>query len=173
MIGYHSDDYKVLEGPARPVLVLLTLFLALVLNMIPYSDTLFEWKPDFVALLLVYWCFHSPKVAGFAAAVALGALMDLAYTAVLGQHVIAYTVLAGLALRWRVNCLRMDLARQAIQVGVILCASKLALFSVSYLVDRAEFSWQYLYPEAIAVGLWLLLPLFVGFLRNRLSAFAG
>ncbi len=173
MIGYHSDDYKVLEGPARPLLVFVTLFVALVLNLVPYSDTLFEWKPDFVALILVYWCLHSPRVAGFAAGVLLGALMDLAYTAALGQHVIAYSVLVFLALRWRVGCLQMDLFRQAIQVGVILVASKLALFSVSHLLDGAEAGWQHLQPEMIAVGLWLLLPLFVGFVRNRLAAFAG
>jgi len=172
-IGYHSDDYKVLERPARPLLVCVTLFIALALNMLPYSDGAFEIKPDFVGLLLLYWCLHSPKVAGFAAALVLGLLMDLAYTAVLGQHVIAYSVIAFLALQTRTSCLQMDLVRQAIHVGLILLAAKFVLFSVNYLLDNAEFSLDYFKPELIAAGMWLGLPLFVGFVRNRLSALAG
>ena len=173
MISYHSDDYRILEGPARPLLVVVTLFIALVANLLPYSDEAFDLKPDFVALLLLYWCLHRPKVAGFAAALILGFVMDLAYTTVLGQHVVAYSVLAFLALSTRVNCLQMNLLRQAIHVGLILFASKFVLFSVSYLIENAEFHWGYFKPEAFAATLWLGLPLFVGFVRGRLSSLVG
>ncbi len=167
---YHSDDYKVIDGPARPLLVCVTLFMALVFNMLPFSDTMFEMKPDMVALFLVYWCLHSPKVAGFACAALLGFLMDLAYTATLGQHVIAYSVLAFLALRTRTTCLQLDLFRQAIHVAFILVASKFTLFSVSYFLENAEFHWEYFGPEAFAAALWLGLPLFIGFFKNRMAA---
>ena len=173
MIGYHSDDYRVLDGPVRPLLVCVTLFIALAVNVLPYSDSAFDYKPDFVALLLLYWCLHSPKVTGFVAALVLGLVMDLAYTAVLGQHVISYAVLAFLALQTRTTCLQMTLVRQAIHVGMILLASKFVLFLVSYLLENAELHWEYFRPEAIAAALWLCLPLFIGFVRNRLSALVG
>ncbi len=61
-------------------------------------------KPDFVALVLLYWCIHQPRRVGFAAAWLLGLAMDVADAqpvrpARARLHLLAY---AGIALHRRV-----------------------------------------------------------------------
>ena len=62
------------------------------LNFLPWQDV--ALVPDFVALVLVFWCVHQPRLVGLGAAWLLGLLMDVGNGVLLGQHALAYSVLA-------------------------------------------------------------------------------
>ena len=73
-------------------------------------------KPDFVALVVLYWCIQQPRKVGFTAALLLGLVMDVADGSLFGQHALAYSMLAfaGIVLHRRVQTFTMraaDLAR--------------------------------------------------------------
>ena len=44
--------------PAKPWFVVLTLALALLANTLPTSGVALALRPDFVALVLLYWCIQ-------------------------------------------------------------------------------------------------------------------
>ncbi len=71
---------------------MLTLFLALLLNLIPFGRL--PGIPDWVALVLAFWCIHQPLKVGMAAGFVLGLAMDVADASVMGQHALAYVLLA-------------------------------------------------------------------------------
>ena len=50
--------------------------------------------PDFLALVLLYWCIQEPRYVGVGTAWAVGLVMDVADATVFGQHALAYAVLA-------------------------------------------------------------------------------
>jgi rod shape-determining protein MreD len=52
------------------------------------------WMPDFLMLLLAFWCVHQPQRVGMGVAFVLGLCMDVHATSLLGQHALAYAVLA-------------------------------------------------------------------------------
>lgn len=85
--------------PARPAFIWSSLAIALLGNMLPTVTGLGQaaWLPDLLALTLVFWIIHQPKRVGVGAAFVLGLVMDVHQTALLGQHALAYTVLAFLA----------------------------------------------------------------------------
>jgi rod shape-determining protein MreD len=80
--------------PVRPGFIALTLAAALALNLMPWSGLAMLVKPDFVALVVLYWCVNQPRKVGFFVAFVLGLVMDVADGALFGQHALAYTVLA-------------------------------------------------------------------------------
>ena len=168
MVVYHSDSFRVVEKPPRPLLIIFSFFIAIALNLFPYEDSLFVYKPDFVALLLAYWCMVQPRWIGFTAAFSLGLLMDLAYTAALGQHVLAYAVLVLAAQFMRSRFVLLGLWQQAMNIAFILVVSLLVLFAVSHFVDgSSSLHWRHLTPAAIGAALWLALPIFINFLRQK------
>src|SRR2546430_17264024 len=118
--------------PARPWFVVLTLFLGLMGNTVPLSGIAQALEPDFLALVLLYWCIREPRLIGVGIAWCLGLLMDVADATLFGQHALAYAVLAYAAEYFRRRVLRFPLWQQAAQVAMLLllCAGLVLLVRV-------------------------------------------
>jgi rod shape-determining protein MreD len=140
--------------PAGPWFVLLTLALAFVANLLPFAGVAEVLKPDFLALLLLYWCIQAPRYVSVGAAWFLGLLMDVGDATLFGQHALAYAVLAYGAEYFRRRVLRFPLWQQAAQVGVLLglCAAIVLLIRV---VGGAPVPrWTYVVPPLSGALLW-------------------
>ena len=169
MIDYHSESRWSLEKPTNAAVILLSFFIALALNMLPYRDLLFSYKPDFVALLLVYWLMHRERLINYAAAFVLGLMSDLAYAATLGQHALAYAVIALMVNSLRSRFVVLDLWQQAVNVFIVLAAGQATLFAVSYFIEDAELHWRHFLPCVVGAAMWFALPALIGILRNQLQ----
>src|ERR1700682_6602901 len=114
--------------PAKPWFVLFTILCGLVANAMPVSGSALLLKPDFLALILLYWCIQEPRLIGVGIAWCVGLLMDDTDATVFGQHALAYAVLAYAAEYFRRRVLRFSLWQQAAQVaGLLLACSALVL----------------------------------------------
>lgn len=148
------------EEILRPVnswFVLLTLLLALLANIVPLSGLALTLRPDFLALVLLFWCIREPRLIGVGIAWFLGLLMDVADGTLFGQHALAYAVLAYAAEYFRRRVLRFPLWQQAAQVAVLLlfCAALVALVRV---VGGAPLPrWDYVVGSLTGALLWPLL----------------
>ena len=55
--------------PSKPWFVMLTLLLGLLCNLVPMSGVALMLKPDFLALVILYWCIQEPRLIGVGIAV--------------------------------------------------------------------------------------------------------
>src|SRR6185295_1528165 len=78
--------------PVRAGTILGSLAAALLLNFLPWRNVLLV--PDFVALVLAFWCVRQPRLVGLGAGWILGLLIDVGNGVLLGQHALAYSLLA-------------------------------------------------------------------------------
>ena len=69
--------------PVNPAFIIATLIAAALLNMMPWTGWAVWLRPDFVALVVLYWVIEQPRRVGFTAAFVLGLLMDVAEGALL------------------------------------------------------------------------------------------
>jgi len=141
---------------ARPWFILLTLFLAFAGNLLPFSGVAQTLKPDFVALVLLYWCIQEPRYVGVGIAWFVGLLMDVGDATYFGQHALAYAVLAYGAEYFRRRVLRFSPWQQAAQVAVLLglCAAIVLLIRT---VGGAPLPrWTYVVPSLVGALLWPL-----------------
>jgi rod shape-determining protein MreD len=142
--------------PVQPWFVLLTLFLGLLLNIVPASGLAQTLKPDFLALVLLYWCIREPRMISVGIAWCLGLVMDVADATVFGQHALAYAVLAYGAEYFRRRVLRFPLWQQAAQVAMLLlfCAGLVLLVRV---IGGAPMPrWTYVVGPLVGALLWPL-----------------
>ena len=143
--------------PVKAALIAFTLVLALLLNLLPVSGFARWVRPDFVALVILYWTVHQPHRFGMGMAFALGLTMDVAVGVLLGQHALAYSLLAfaGFMLHRR---LRMfGLIEQLWQVLPLLLAAQLAVALAGMAKGAAFPGWQYFLGGLVAGLLWPLL----------------
>lgn len=147
----HSSSRILL--PVRPWFIVFSLFGALLLNFLPTS----HWSgvPDWVALVLCFWSVREPRHVGMGWAFLLGILMDVADGAVLGQHSLAYVLLAygvaGLSRR----ILWFTLGQQALHVMPFLVASQVVQFLVRLLAGADFPGWGYFVGPFVATALWI------------------
>ena len=148
--------------PARSWFIWLSLGAALFLNMIPFGRLPF--MPDWVALVLAFWCVHQPLRVGMGSAFLLGLLMDVVDGSVMGQHALAYVPLAFAAGGLSRRILWFPLAQQALHVLPMLLATQLVMVAAR-LFGGAEFpGFLYFLSSFLAATLWhpltylLLLP---------------
>ncbi|MBS0320089.1 MAG: rod shape-determining protein MreD [Proteobacteria bacterium] len=109
--------------PARGWFVAVTMLAAFVVNLVPLSGTAQLLRPDLLALVLLYWCIHEPRLAGVGVAWCAGLVMDVGDATLFGQHALAYAALAYAALFFRRRVLRFSLWHQAAQVAALLLMS--------------------------------------------------
>lgn len=148
--------------PARGWFIWASLFLAFFLNLIPFGRI--PGVPDWVALVLTFWCIHQPLRIGMGSAFFLGVLMDIADGSVMGQHALAYVPLAFAAGGLSRRILWFPLAQQALHVLPMLFVAQLIMV-VARLMGGAEFpGLLYFLSSFVAAALWhpltylLLLP---------------
>ncbi|MGH8661053.1 MAG: rod shape-determining protein MreD [Burkholderiales bacterium] len=141
--------------PVRAGFIALTLVAALMLNLLPWSGAWLWLKPDFVALVVLYWCIEQPRKVGFVSAWMMGLIMDVADGTLLGEHALAYSILAyaGIVLHRRVRM--FSGTPQAVHVLLLLLMTDLVVLGIR-LVAGADFpGLQYFIGSFVAAALWL------------------
>ncbi len=123
--------------PVRAAFIIFTFIAALLINLLPWSGWWLAIKPDFVALVVLYWCIQQPRKVGFTSAWLLGLVMDVADGSLFGQHALAYSVLAfgGIVLHRRV--LMFTMRDQVLHVLVLLVLNDLMVLAVRMLAGTA------------------------------------
>jgi rod shape-determining protein MreD len=148
--------------PVKPWFILASLMAALFLNVVPLGR--FAAMPDWVALVLLFWCIHQPLKVGMGAAFVLGLLMDVADASIMGQHTLAYVMLAFGAGVLSRRILWFPLVQQALHVLPILVGTQVIMLLIRLAVgsDFPDLAW--FLGGFIGAALWypltylLLLP---------------
>jgi rod shape-determining protein MreD len=143
--------------PPQPWFVVATILAAFVLNMVPVSGVTLALRPDFLAVVLLYWCIQAPRQVGVGTAWFVGLAMDVADATLFGQHALAYAVLAFAADYFRRRVLRFPLWQQAVQVAVLLAFCALLVLLVRFIGGAPLPRWTYAAPPVVGALLWPLL----------------
>lgn len=141
--------------PVRNGFIALTLIVSLLANLLPWSGVGLWIRPDFVALIVLYWCIEQPRKVGFVAAWLLGLFMDIADGSLFGQHALAYSILAyaGIVLHRRV--LRFSGTPQVVHVILLLLMNDLIVLGIRVAAGADFPGFQYFIGSFVAGALWL------------------
>jgi rod shape-determining protein MreD len=140
--------------PVRRWFIALSLLIGLVLNLVPLGGVAATVRPDFLALVLLYWCIQEPRYVSVGVAWWVGLVMDVADATLFGQHALAYAVLAYAAEYFRRRVLRFPLWQQAVQVAVLLAFTAGLVLLVRYVGGAPMPRWTYVVPPIVGALLW-------------------
>ena len=143
--------------PANSLFIAASLLAALAFNLLPLGRQ--PAMPDLLALTLAFWAVHQPRRIGIGLAFMFGLLMDVHQGALLGQHGLAYTLLAYFAVVFSRRLTWFTLPEQALQVLPLF----LAMHAVSLLVRLAAGDlfpgWSLLIAPVVEALLWPVITL--------------
>ena len=75
-------------------MIVLTFVVALMLTALPMPEWAVLWRPEWLSLVLIYWCMAVPARVGVASAWGLGLLLDVLSGTLLGQHALGLSLVA-------------------------------------------------------------------------------
>lgn len=138
--------------PARPWFIYFSLVAALVLTYIPTGRL--PAVPEWVALVLVFWCIREPGRIGMMSGFVFGLLVDIGQGAAMGQHALAYVILAFMANGLSRRVLWFGSLQQAAHVLPMLLVAQAVMVLVR-LAAGAEFpGWIYFLSSLSAAVMW-------------------
>ena len=150
---YEARPQRILL-PANPLFIAFTLVIALLANMLPWRST--AGLPDLLALVIVFWSVHQPRRVSVGVAWLFGLIMDAGDGTLLGQHALAYAVMAFAANALSRRLLWFPVWPQALQVFLLLLGAQVLMLGVRMIAGSPFPGVLYFAGSVIAAALWPL-----------------
>ncbi|MEM8984224.1 MAG: rod shape-determining protein MreD [Pseudomonadota bacterium] len=130
-----------------------SLIVALALTVVPLPDFLRAARPDWVALVVIYWSVFAPQRLPFWAIALVGLALDALYGTLLGLHALALVVMAFPALRLHLQLRVFSWAQLAAAAVLLVIVYEFVLFwsnGIAGLSTRGVDYWLPVVTSAVA-----------------------
>lgn len=150
------DDYfgQDVYVPPSNGYIAVSLAIALMFNFLPLHQDILIFRPDFVALVIIYWSINYPHKMGMGIAFTMGLMMDVGNTGILGQHALAYCIVVYLTLVLGRRLRIFNVMQQAPQIGFILFVMQIVTVLVAVSGGSDLPTWHYFFATVTGTLLW-------------------
>ncbi len=129
------------KGPQGGKVILVSFVAALILAMIPLPPLLQSVRPEFMTIVLIYWCIALPNRVGVGIGWIAGLVMDVATDTLLGQHALTFALIAYLAIKLHQRVRVFPIWQQALTVLVLMMfQATITLWITGMLGESRSFS---------------------------------
>ncbi len=153
------------------VIIVFSLLLALIVNILPLPNWLQMIWPQWLLLLLIYWVITVPYRVNIGIAWLLGLMLDGFYNTLLGEHALAFSVVAYLAYRFHRQILMFPVLQQAMCVFFLVLIYQALLVwiqGILGLLNNVYFFWL---SALTSMLLWPWLFILLRGYRQRSNAY--
>jgi rod shape-determining protein MreD len=147
---------------------MISLLGALILAVVPMPGAVAAFRPDWVAVALLYWTLIQPRRHGLAKAFVLGVLLDALTGSLLGQHALALLVIVYLGQRLYLRVRAFPASQVATMVVLLLALYELVLLVIDGFAGREVPLIERWAPVLTGGLVWLLAS--AGVERGRQAA---
>jgi len=148
--------------------VIFTTFVAaIILTIIPLPDWLAAVRPEWVALVLIYWCMALPTRVGVGFGWSVGLVMDVVRASLMGQHALSFGILAFITLHVHQRVRVFPLWQQAFSVLVLILVHEMLMLWIKGITGQPTQSLVYWLPSFSSMLVWPLMFLLLRNLRRR------
>ncbi len=136
------------------VIILLTLLVALMASIMPLPLSVDAFRPDWVLIVLIYWCMALPARVNIITAWIMGFLLDVLLGSVLGVYAAAMAISVYIVAENFQKIRNFSIWQQALIAGVLAALYHLVVFWLQRFLIDVTFLPSYLYPVITTIVLW-------------------
>ena len=153
--------------PSRRLPVIITIVVAFMLTVLPLPDWLVAFRPDWIALTLIYWAMMLPRTWSVGTAWLIGLVLDVAQGTLLGQHALALCFIVFVTVRFHLLIRVFPLSQLTATVFSLLALYQFILFWVNGVAGVPVSSITYWGPVISGTVIWPFLSMFLNGARMR------
>lgn len=136
------------------VLIPASFLFAFVLMLLPMPEWTSWLRPAWALMVCVYWIVMLPNYFGIGMTWLIGLLVDVLNGSLLGEHALAMTVAACIAVKIQIRFRLFPWMQQAIAVFVIIFVYQLILFCVEGFSGQPPLRWLYWLSSVTSMLFW-------------------
>ena len=131
-----------------------TLAVGIVFLSIPAGPSWQNYNPDWVSLVLIYWCFAIPSRIKLPSAWLTGIFLDVVTFGAVGRYALSKVLIVFIANRLAFRVRIFPMWQQSLVMLVLLLLESLVLISADFLIIGAKFSYSPIMGVVIGGALW-------------------
>ena len=135
--------------------VIVTSFVvAILLTMLPLPNWAQAFRPEWVTLVLIYWCMALPGRVSIGWGWAAGLMLDVTLGNLLGLHALAMSIVAFLTIKLYQRIRVYPLGQQALAILILVAMSQLLILWILGIIGATPGSWTYWLPSLSSAIIW-------------------
>ena len=153
----------------RHLPVVVSIVIALMLTMLPLPGPVDTFRPDWIALMLIFWAISVPASYGVGVAWVVGIVLDVTQGTLLGQHALALLAVVFVTAKFHLLMRVFPLLQLTATVFALLSFHQFLLFWVNGVAGVNAPASAYWGPVVSGTVLWPLLYTFLSGVRYRVQ----
>lgn len=150
--------------------VIMTFVVGLMLTIMPLPDTVAAFRPDWLAMLVIFWAMQLPRTWSVGTAWIIGIILDVSQGTLLGQHALALCCVAFITVRMHLLMRVFPLPQLTATVFPILAIYQFLLFWINGVAGNHAPAIAYWGPVISGTLLWPLILAVLSGMRYRTRA---
>ncbi|MGU9958294.1 MAG: rod shape-determining protein MreD [Arenicellales bacterium WSBS_2016_MAG_OTU3] len=144
-----------------------TFVVALGLTAIPLPDWMLRFRPDWVALTLIYWCLAAPARVGVGYGWVAGLMLDAIQLGLLGKNALAKTVVAYLISQKYLRMRVFPMLQQVLIVFLVLSIDLAVVTWIQSISQKAQADFVYWTQTLASMMAWPLVFFILRAVKRR------
>lgn len=138
----------------RYLVIHLSLIVGLTLMILPLPEWAQAYRPNWVALILIYWSMALPKRVGLWYALIAGLLVDTLQGTLLGQHALALVIIMYININFYQRIRVLSLPQQSLYIFTLLFVCQVMVVWVEGIMGRPTSVSAYLGAPMVGMMIW-------------------
>lgn len=155
------------DRASRKLPIVLSIFAAMLLTLSPLPDWAEPFRPDWMALTLIYWAMNLPRTYGVGVAWLMGLFLDVAQGTLLAQHALALSFVVYLTVKFHLQIRVFPIPQMAACVLGLLALYRFLLFWINGIAGVDAPAISYWGPIVSGALLWPLIASLLTLLPYR------
>ena len=155
------------DRASRRLPVVITLIVGLMLTIMPLPESIEPFRPDWLALLLIFWAIQLPRTWSVGTAWMVGIVLDVSQGTLLGQHALALSVIVFTTVRFHLLMRVFPLLQLGATIFALLALYQFILFWVNGVAGVTAPAVYYWAPVVTGTIVWPFLFVFLSGVRYR------
>jgi rod shape-determining protein MreD len=147
--------------------IIMTIIAALMLSIAPVPGWAESYRPDWLALTLIYWSMNSPRGYSVGSAWIVGLVLDVAQGTLLGQHALALCLVIYITVKFHLQLRQFPTLQLTATVFALLALYRFILFWINGVAGVNAPAVTYWGPVISGMILWPFLSSIFTSMRFR------
>ncbi len=144
-----------------------SLCIAMILTILPLPNWAIWLRPQWVMLVMIYWCLTLPDRISVGLAWAMGLLLDVLLGTLLGQHALALAVVAYFIVKFHPRIRLYPIWQKTIIVFILSLVYLSLIYWVQGLIGIIPNNWELWLPAITSALLWPLVFIILRDFRKK------
>lgn len=135
-------------------IIIASFAIALLLTMLPLPTWAQAFRPEWITLVLIYWCMALPGRVGIGWGWTAGLMLDVTLGNLLGLHALTMSIVAFLTIKLYQRIRVYPLGQQALAILVLVAMSQLLILWILGIIGTTPGNWTYWLPSLSSAIIW-------------------